>query len=76
MFGSPSTRHKVEPILTGTVKEVVLQVSHGGFVEVIEGALLCACSSPGEVGLEGASSAICLRDSICMIGPDYVNGFE
>jgi len=58
VFWRPSACDEVKPILAGTVKEVVLQVSHGGLIKVIEGALLRARSGPSEIGLESASSAV------------------
>ena len=60
MFRSPSARHNVESILAGTVEEVILQVSYGGLVDVVEGTLLRALPSSGEVGLKSTSSAVCL----------------
>lgn len=71
MFWRPSARHEVEPVLTGTVKEVVLQVSQGRLVKVIECALLRALPGPSEISLEGTSSTVCPGDGIRMLGPDY-----
>jgi len=59
MFWRPSSCHEVKPILADTVKEIVLQVSHGRLIKVIEGALLRALSGPSEIGLESASSTVC-----------------
>ena len=58
MFRCPSARHEVERILTGAVKEVVLQISHGGLVKVVESTLLRTLSSSGEIGLKGAGSTV------------------
>lgn len=51
MFWRPSACDEIKPILAGTVKEVVLQVSHGRLIKVIEGTLLRARSGPSEIGL-------------------------
>lgn len=71
VFWRPSARHEVESVLTGTVKEVVLQVSHGTLAKVIECALLRARPSPSEIGLEGTSSTVCPGNGIRMLRPDY-----
>jgi len=60
VFWCPSARHEVERILTGTVKEVVLQISHGRLGKVVEETLLRSFSSSGEISLKGAGSAVCL----------------
>jgi hypothetical protein len=76
VFWGPNARHQVEPILTGTIEEVVPQVSHSRFVKVIESTLLRALSGTCEISLEGACSTVCLRDGIGVLRPNYTNGFE
>ena len=73
MFWRPGACNKVESILTGAVKEIVLQISQGRLVQIIECTLLRALSSPSEIGLEGASSTVCPGDGIRMLRPDYAS---
>ena len=76
MFWRPSACNEVESILTGTVEEVVLQISQGRLVHIIKCTLLRALPSPSEIGLEGASSTVCPGDGIRMLRPDYANGLR
>lgn len=76
VFWGPNARNQVERILAGTIEELILQVPHSRFVEVVESTLLRALSGPCIIGLKGAGPTVCLGDGISVLGPDYTNEFE
>lgn len=55
--------------LSGTVKEVILDISRNGVYAILEHALLRAHPSSSKVCLQRSSTAIGFRNGIRMIGP-------
>lgn len=68
-IGLVSTQEEVKAVLSRAVGEIVLEIARHAAIEVLQRTRLGPVAGTSEISLERASTGVCLRNNIGIVGP-------